>query len=80
MLTHLPISGSKKKPRDARPRSMLKAVVLPTLSRCKVDRDRRSAVACLQDGVETCMIHLRFPLAHRRVIRTTNLLARLFGE
>ena len=25
-------------------------------------------------------LHLRFPIAHRRVIRTTNLLERLFGE
>lgn len=25
-------------------------------------------------------MHLRFPIAHRRVVRTTNLLERLFGE
>jgi transposase-like protein len=25
-------------------------------------------------------VHLRFPLGHRRTIRTTNLLARLFSE
>src|SRR5262249_24393240 len=29
---------------------------------------------------EACIAHLRFPLAHRRSIRTTNLLERLFGE
>jgi putative transposase len=39
-----------------------------------------SAVACLQDDFEACIAHLRFPLGHRRVIRTTNLLERLFGE
>jgi putative transposase len=39
-----------------------------------------SAVACLQDDFEACTAHLRFPLAHRRAIRTTNLLERLFGE
>jgi transposase-like protein len=39
-----------------------------------------SAVACLQDDFEACIGHLRFPLAHRRSIRTTNLLERLFGE
>ena len=39
-----------------------------------------SAVACLDDDFEACIAHLRFPLGHRRVIRTTNLLERLFGE
>jgi transposase-like protein len=39
-----------------------------------------SALACLQDDFEACIAHLRFPLAHRRAIRTTNLLERLFGE
>lgn len=38
------------------------------------------AVACLDDDFEACIAHLRFPLAHRRAIRTTNLLERLFGE
>jgi putative transposase len=42
--------------------------------------DLPSAVACLDDDFEACIAHLRFPLAHRRVIRTTNLLERLFGE
>src|SRR5262249_62204758 len=37
-------------------------------------------LACLQDDFEACIVHLRFPLAHRRAIRTTNLLERLFGE
>jgi len=39
-----------------------------------------STVACFQDDFEACIAHLAFPLAHRRAIRTTNLLERLFGE
>ena len=39
-----------------------------------------SALACLQDDFEACIAHLRFPLAHRRAIRTTNMLERLFSE
>jgi transposase-like protein len=42
--------------------------------------DLPSAVSCLNDDFEACIAHLRFPLAHRRAIRTTNLLERLFGE
>jgi len=42
--------------------------------------DLPSAVACLDDDFEACIAHLEFPLAHRRAIRTTNLLERLFGE
>ncbi len=38
------------------------------------------AVKCFLDDFEACIAHLRFPIAHRRVIRTTNLLERLFGE
>src|SRR5207253_4351898 len=30
-------------------------------------------LACLQDDFEACIAHLRFPLAHRRAIRTTNI-------
>ena len=43
-------------------------------------RDLPSAVACLDDDFEACIAHLRFPLVHRRAIRTTNLPERLFGE
>src|SRR4029450_8481245 len=39
-----------------------------------------SAVKCFLNDVEACMAQLRLPTAHRRVIRTTNLLERLFGE
>jgi hypothetical protein len=43
-------------------------------------RDLPSAVACLPDNLEACIAHLRCPLGHRWTIRTTNLLARLFGK
>jgi putative transposase len=39
-----------------------------------------SAVACFEDDFEACIAHLRMPIAHRRAIRTTNLLERLFVE
>ena len=32
------------------------------------------------DDFEACIAHLRFPVPHRRAIRTTNLLERLFVE
>ena len=43
-------------------------------------RDLPSAAACLDDDFAACIAHLKFPLGHRRAIRTTNLLERLFGE
>ena len=39
-----------------------------------------TAVQCFMDDFEACIAHLRFPVKHRRVIRTTNLLERLFLE
>src|SRR5436305_7774532 len=39
-----------------------------------------SAVACFMDDFEAGIAHLRFPVTHRRAIRTTNLLERLFVE
>ena len=39
-----------------------------------------TAVACFQDDFEACIAHLRMPVTHRRAIRTTNLLERLFVE
>jgi putative transposase len=33
-----------------------------------------------EDDVEAYIAHLEFPLGHRRAVRTTNLLERLFGE
>lgn len=44
------------------------------------ERDLPSAVACFQDDLEACIAHLRMPVTHRRAIRTTNLLERLFLE
>ena len=35
---------------------------------------------CFMDDFEACIAHLRFPGTHRRAIRTTNLLERLFVE
>ena len=39
-----------------------------------------TAVTCFQDDFEACIAHLRMPVKHRKAIRTTNLLERLFGE
>ena len=39
-----------------------------------------SAIACSMDNFEACIAHLRMPITHRRAIRTTNLLERLFVE
>ena len=44
------------------------------------ERELPAAVACFRDDFEACIAHLRFPLRHRRIIRTTNLLERLFLE
>jgi len=43
-------------------------------------RKHDSAVACFMDDFEACIAHQRFPVTHRRAIRTTNLLERLFVE
>ena len=43
-------------------------------------REFPSAVACFEDDFEACIAHWRLPIAHRKAIRTTNLLERLFGE
>lgn len=56
------------------------ARVLAEDIRATFGRDLPSAVACFEDDFEACIAHLAFPLAHRRAIRTTNLLERLFGE
>lgn len=44
------------------------------------ERELSSAVRCFEDDFEACIAHLRFPINHRKAIRTTNLLERLFGE
>jgi putative transposase len=43
-------------------------------------REQERGVACFMDDFESCIAHLRFPVTHRRAIRTTNLLERLFVE
>jgi transposase-like protein len=43
-------------------------------------RELPSATACFEDDFEACIAHLRLPVGHRRAIRTTNLLERMFGE
>lgn len=44
-------------------------------------RDRfPAALACFEDDFDACIAYLRFPIAHRKFIRTTNLLERLFVE
>jgi putative transposase len=43
-------------------------------------RDQERGVTCFMDDFEACIAHLRFPVTHRRAIRTTNLLERLFVE
>ncbi|WP_287355682.1 hypothetical protein [Mesorhizobium sp.] len=39
-----------------------------------------SAVVCFMEDFEAAVAHLRMPITHRRAIRTTNLLGRLFVE
>ena len=43
-------------------------------------REIPAVVQCFVDDFAACIAHLRFPLRHRKVIRTTNLLERLFLE
>jgi putative transposase len=38
------------------------------------------AMKCLEKDLEECLTVLKFPYLHRRMIRTTNILERLFGE
>jgi len=91
-LVHKTRNLQSKVPEDAWPEFKARAAACyqaasPALARLLRDdivatygRDLPSAVACLQDDFEACIAHLRFPLGHRRAIRTTNLLERLFGE
>ena len=39
-----------------------------------------AAAACLADDLDALMVHLRYPLRHRRRWRSTNLLERSLGE
>src|SRR5437867_12834420 len=42
--------------------------------------DLPAVVQCFRDDFDACIAHLRFPLRHPRVVRTTNLLERLCLE
>jgi transposase-like protein len=44
------------------------------------EKELPSATKCFLDDFDACIAHLSFPVAHRKVIRTTNLLERLFQE
>jgi putative transposase len=44
------------------------------------ERDLPATVRCFLDDFDACIAPLRFPLRHRKVVRTTNLLERLFLE
>ena len=91
-LVHKMRNLQSKVPEDAWPEFKARAqacyqAASPALARLLRDdivatyeTDLPSAVACLDDDFEACIAHLKFPLAHRRAIRTTNMLERLFGE
>lgn len=46
----------------------------------RFERELPTATACFLDDFPACIAQLRLPIAHRKAIRTTNLLERLFGE
>lgn len=46
----------------------------------RFEGDCPTAVRCFEDDFEACIAHLDCPIGHRRFIRTTNMLERLFGE
>jgi len=47
---------------------------------CLYQADLPSAVSCFQDDFDACIAYLEFPVTHRKTIRTTNFLERLFLE
>jgi transposase-like protein len=46
----------------------------------RYEHELPTATKCFLDDFEACISHLRLPPSHRRAIRTTNMLERLFGE
>jgi len=47
----------------------------------QLDRDGFTAAArCLKDDLDALVVHLRYPVRHRRLWRSTNLLERSLGE
>ena len=55
---------------------------MPAIARDLADYQAElpSATACFRDDFEACIAHLRITITHRRAIRTTKLLERLFVE
>jgi transposase-like protein len=74
------VDGIAERLHPGQPREAAQARLLHDDIVATCGRDLPSAVACPQDDVEACIAPLRFPLGHRRTIRTTNLRERLFGE
>jgi len=68
------ITAAYQAPSRAIARDLAKGVV------ADFEKDLPSAIACFMDDFEACIAHLRMPVTHRRAIRTTNLLERLFVE
>jgi transposase-like protein len=46
----------------------------------KYEKKFPEAMRILSEDLEACLVVLKLPLKHRRIVRTTNLLERLFGE
>jgi putative transposase len=44
------------------------------------DRGYHAAASCLAEDLDALLVHLRYPLTHRRKWRSTNLLERSLGE
>ncbi len=44
------------------------------------DHGYAAAAACLADDLDALLVHLKYPLRHRRKWRSTNLLERSLGE
>jgi transposase-like protein len=68
------ITAAYQAPSRAIARDLAKGVV------ADFENDLPTAIACFMDDFEACIAHLRMPVTHRRAIRTTNLLERLFVE
>ncbi len=60
--------------------SVAMARVLAEDLRERFGKEYPTATRCFEDDFEACIAHLHCPSKHRRYIRTTNLLERLFGE
>jgi putative transposase len=56
------------------------AIVLAEQVTSKYAAPYPSAVQCFNDDLDACLTHLKYPVGHRRYIRTTNMLERTFEE